>query len=173
MTKLKFGIIGCGGIANSKHFPALAKLSDKLEIVAFCDVIEERAAKAAAEYGVEGALVTTDYRDIANHPDIDVIHVLTPNVSHSEITVASLEGGKHVMCEKPMAINYEEAKAMLEWSEEMQNQLRVVQPLLNALIQQIIILLFYSPSKKLYGLVVDLIIVNKCGPSTYTNIFLS
>ncbi len=125
MTKLKFGIIGCGGIANSKHFPALAKLSDKLEIVAFCDVIEERAAKAAAEYGAEGALVTTDYRDIANHPDIDVIHVLTPNVSHSEITVASLEGGKHVMCEKPMAINYEEAKAMLDAAKRTGKKLTI------------------------------------------------
>lgn len=125
MTKLKFGIIGCGGIANSKHLPALAKLSAELEMVAFCDIIEERAVKAATEYGVEGALVTTDYREIANHPDIDVIHVLTPNVSHSEITVASLEGGKHVMCEKPMAINYEEAKAMLDAAKRTGKKLTI------------------------------------------------
>ncbi|MFS0924616.1 Gfo/Idh/MocA family protein [Enterococcus casseliflavus] len=114
MSKLKFGFIGCGGIANSKHFPALAKLSDKVEMVAFCDIIEERAAQAAKEYGTEDAFVTTDYTEITKREDIDVIHVLTPNISHSFITVDALEAGKHVMCEKPMAINYEEAKKMLD-----------------------------------------------------------
>lgn len=114
MKKLKFGIIGCGGIANTKHFPALAKLADKLDIVAFCDIDLERAEKAAKEFGVEGALITTDYKEVVARKDIDVIHVLTPNISHSFITVDALEAGKHVMCEKPMAINYEEAKKMLE-----------------------------------------------------------
>lgn len=110
MKKLKFGIIGCGGIANQKHFPALAKLSEQVELVAFCDTVLERAESAAAEYGVQNALVTEDYKEVVKQEDIDVIHVLTPNVSHSYITVAALESGKHVMCEKPMAINYEEAK---------------------------------------------------------------
>lgn len=114
MDKLKFGIIGCGGIAQSKHLPALAKLSDKVELVAFCDVILERAEKAANEFGTENALVTEDYKEVLKRTDIDVIHVLTPNVSHSAITVAALESDKHVMCEKPMAINYEEAKKMLD-----------------------------------------------------------
>ena len=54
MDKVRIGIIGCGGIANGKHMPALKKLPD-VEMVAFCDIIEERAVKAAAEYGVEGA----------------------------------------------------------------------------------------------------------------------
>ena len=51
MKKLKVGIIGCGGIANSKHLPALTSQKDKCEIVAFCDIIRERAEKAAAQYG--------------------------------------------------------------------------------------------------------------------------
>ena len=55
MAKLKVGIIGCGGIANGKHMPALAKQADRAEMVAFCDIIEERAQKAAQNYGVAGA----------------------------------------------------------------------------------------------------------------------
>ena len=51
---VKLGIIGCGGIANSKHMPALKKMED-VEMVAFCDIIEERAKKAAEEFGVPGA----------------------------------------------------------------------------------------------------------------------
>ena len=51
--KLQVAVIGCGGIANQKHFPALKSQSDKCEMVAFCDIIEERAAKACKEYGAE------------------------------------------------------------------------------------------------------------------------
>lgn len=125
MNKLKFGIIGCGGIANGKHFPALAKLSDKVEIVAFCDTVIERAEKAAKEYGAADALVTEDYKALLAREDIDVIHVLTPNISHSYITVDALEAGKHVMCEKPMAINYAEAKEMLDAAQRTGKKLTI------------------------------------------------
>lgn len=60
MRKVKIGIIGCGGIANQKHFPALKANSDLNEIVAFCDTKIERAEKAAKEFGVPGAQVTAD-----------------------------------------------------------------------------------------------------------------
>ena len=63
MDMVKIGIIGCGGIANGKHMPALKKLKD-VEMVAFCDIIEERAQKAAKEYGVPGAKVFTDYKEL-------------------------------------------------------------------------------------------------------------
>ena len=52
--KVRIGIIGCGGIANGKHMPALKKI-EEAEMVAFCDIIEERAVKAAKEFGVEGS----------------------------------------------------------------------------------------------------------------------
>ena len=57
--KLQVAVVGCGGIANQKHFPALSKQSDKCEIVAFCDIIEERAKTAAAKYGAPGCQFTT------------------------------------------------------------------------------------------------------------------
>ena len=113
MDKVRIGIIGCGGIANGKHMPSLKKLPD-VEMVAFCDIIVERAEKAARDYGVEGAKVYTDYHELLAREDIDVVHVLTPNREHSQITVEALNAGKHVMCEKPMAINSAEAKKMLD-----------------------------------------------------------
>ena len=110
---VRLGIIGCGGIANGKHLPALKKVKD-CEIVAFCDLIPERAEKAAREYGTPDAKVYTDYKELLKDPTIDAVHVLTPNRAHSFITVDALDAGKHVMCEKPMAINPTEAKKMLD-----------------------------------------------------------
>ena len=98
--KVRVGIIGCGGIAFGKHMPSL-KTVPEVEMVAFCDIIPERAEDAAAKFGVEGSKCYADYRELLEDKSIDVVHVLTPNKSHSEITVAALESGKHVMCEKP------------------------------------------------------------------------
>ncbi|NJP41403.1 Gfo/Idh/MocA family oxidoreductase [Oscillospiraceae bacterium HV4-5-C5C] len=120
----KVGIIGCGGIANGKHLPALHKLKN-VEICHFCDLIPERAEKAAAEYGVPDAKVTTDYKAVVNDPTLDVIHVCTPNREHSFMTIEALEAGKHVMCEKPMAKTYEEAKAMVETARRTGKKLTI------------------------------------------------
>lgn len=113
---VKIGIIGCGGIANGKHMPSLKKIKN-VQMVAFCDIIEERAVKAAEEYGVEGAQVYTDYKELLKDRDIEVVHVCTPNRSHAFISIDAMEAGKHVMCEKPMAKTYKEAKEMLDASE--------------------------------------------------------
>ncbi len=112
--KLQVAVIGCGGIANQKHFPALKSQSDKCEIVAFCDIIRERAEKGAKEYGTPDAKVYEDYHELLKDSAIDVVHVCTPNVAHCPITVAAFEAGKHVMCEKPMAARTEDAQKMLD-----------------------------------------------------------
>lgn len=117
MDKIKIGIIGCGGIANGKHLPALSKRDD-VELVAFCDIVLERAEKAAKEYGVPNAKVYEDYKELLKDSSIDAVHVLTPNREHSFITVDSLHAGKHVMCEKPMAINTKEAEQMVNAAKE-------------------------------------------------------
>ena len=111
--KIKVGIIGCGGIANGKHLPALRQL-DNVEIVAFCDLIEEKAQNAAKEYGAPGAKVYKDYKELLKDENIVSVHVCTPNKSHSFITIDALDSGKHVLCEKPMAKTAAEAKKMLE-----------------------------------------------------------
>lgn len=112
MSKLKAGIIGCGGIALGKHLPSI-KQTQCVQMVAFCDIDKEKALKACKEYGDSTAKVYEDYRKLIEDETIEVIYVCTPNRSHCEITVAALEAGKHVMCEKPMAINSAEAKLMV------------------------------------------------------------
>lgn len=113
MANVRVGFIGCGGIANGKHFPGMAQ-QEGVDMCAFCDLILERAEKAAKEYGTPDAKVYTDYHELLADPTIDAVHVLTPNVAHCEITVAALEAGKHVLCEKPMAATPADAKKMLE-----------------------------------------------------------
>lgn len=110
--KLRIGIIGCGGIANGKHMPAYKQLSEETEMVAFCDIIVERAEKANAEYGNGEGKVFENYQELLKE-NLDIVCVCTPNVSHCEITVAALNAGMNVMCEKPMAMNYEEAEKMI------------------------------------------------------------
>ncbi|HIT90144.1 MAG TPA: Gfo/Idh/MocA family oxidoreductase, partial [Candidatus Merdenecus merdavium] len=117
MRKLKIGIVGCGGIANGKHLPAIKK-NGNFEIVAFCDIQEERAKKAKEEYGTQTSKVYTDYTELVKQEDIEAVYVLTPNKSHSIVSVAAMKAGKHVMCEKPMAKTYADAKLMLDTAKE-------------------------------------------------------
>ena len=117
LDTIRIGIIGCGGIANGKHMPSLKKVPG-VEMVAFCDIIIDRAEKAAKQYGTPDAKVYEDYKELLEDKTIDVVHVCTPNRAHSFITVDALEAGKHVMCEKPMAINSAEAKKMLDAAEK-------------------------------------------------------
>ncbi|EAC9044091.1 Gfo/Idh/MocA family oxidoreductase [Listeria monocytogenes] len=121
---LKVGIIGCGGIANGKHMPSLLK-SEKAEMVAFCDIVLEKAEAAAKEFGSENASVYTNYVELLQDKSIDVIHVCTPNISHAEISIAAMEAGKHVMCEKPMAKTTAEAKSMIEAAERTGKKLTI------------------------------------------------
>jgi len=113
MERLRVGIIGCGGIAFGKHLPAVAKIPE-VELAAFCDIIADRAERAKAEYGTADAEVYVDYQELLADASIDAVHVLTPNDLHAPMTIAALEAGKHVMCEKPMAKTAQEARAMYQ-----------------------------------------------------------
>ncbi len=118
------GIIGCGGIANQKHMPSLSKI-ENVRMVAFCDLIPERAQQAKEKFGTPDAFVCTDYRELLAIKDIEVVHVLTPNREHAEISVAALKAGKHVMCEKPMAKTAEGARRMCEAARESGKKLAI------------------------------------------------
>ncbi|OAS21254.1 Gfo/Idh/MocA family protein [Paenibacillus oryzisoli] len=123
-TTYRIAIIGCGGIANGKHMPSLSKLNN-VEMVAFCDIISEKAQEAAAKYGKGEARVYEDYREVLKDSSIDIVHVCTPNDSHAEITIAALEAGKHVMSEKPMAKTAVDAKRMVEAAKRTGKKLTV------------------------------------------------
>lgn len=122
--KVRIGIIGCGGIANGKHLPSLSTVED-VELVAFCDLIPERAEAAKEKYGTPGAKVFTDYKELLKLSDIDVVHVLTPNREHADITIDALRAGKDVMCEKPMAKTAADAYRMCEAAKETGRKLTI------------------------------------------------
>ncbi|MBQ2826620.1 MAG: Gfo/Idh/MocA family oxidoreductase [Clostridia bacterium] len=110
---IRVGIIGCGGIANGKHIPGIQAI-EGVEIVALCDIIVEKAEKTKERHGLTNAKIYQDYKELLKDESIDDVQICTPNRSHSFITIDSLEAGKNVMVEKPMAINAVEAKKMLD-----------------------------------------------------------
>nr|WP_145156593.1 Gfo/Idh/MocA family oxidoreductase [Paenibacillus terrae] len=122
--QVKVGIIGCGSIANGKHLPSLSKL-EQVELVAFCDIVQERAVQAKEKFGAADATVYADYRELLADPSIDVVHVCTPNDAHAEVSIAALEAGKHVMCEKPMAKTAADARRMAETAQRTGKKLTI------------------------------------------------
>ena len=108
---VRFGVVGTGGWANFVHL-ATYQAHPKAQIACVCDVDERSAERAAANFGAES--VATDYRSMMERDDIDAVSIVTPNVYHADMTLAALAAGKHVMCEKPMAMTYDEAKAMAD-----------------------------------------------------------
>ena len=113
------GLIGTGKIAES-HLKALAGTPEAV-CHGVVDVVPERAAARASEFGVPDR--GTDYRVLLDDPDIDAVFVCTPPYAHAEPTIAALEAGKHVLCEKPFALDVAEAQAMVECAEATGKQL--------------------------------------------------
>lgn len=125
MTKqLRVGIIGCGGIATGKHLPSLKKL-EQVEVVAFQDISLERARQAANTFGSSDAQVYESYQELLADSTVDIVHICTPNDTHAEISIAALEAGKHVMCEKPMAKTAADAKRMVEVAKRTGKKLTI------------------------------------------------
>jgi predicted dehydrogenase len=113
MKTLRIGVVGTGVIATTKHIPNLLKRED-VKITMLCDLDTAKAEKAKEELGLSDAAVCADYKEVCTNPDIDVVHVCTPNPSHYEIAMLALNNGKHVYCEKPMALTYKDAKEMCD-----------------------------------------------------------
>ena len=104
------GIIGCGKIAQVRHIPEYAENKDA-RLVGFYDINQDRAAALAAKHG--GTAYATVEELLAN-PEIDAVSICAANFAHAELTIAALKAGKHVLCEKPMAITLEECETMVE-----------------------------------------------------------
>ncbi len=108
-------VIGCGRIAGSAHFPALSSF-ENVRIKYACDIIEEKARKMKDEYPcIEN--VITDYNVALADPEVQAVWVLTPNNAHYTVTMDALRAGKHVMCEKPITVNYELSCEMAKEAE--------------------------------------------------------
>lgn len=121
MKKLNHGIIGFGYISE-KHLKGYASIGDRVRTVAACDILPERLEEARKK-GIEKLYL--DYHDLLRDPDIDIVSVCLPNYLHKQVTIDALEAGKNVHCEKPMAMNYEEAAEMLEAQKRTGKQLMI------------------------------------------------
>ncbi len=104
------GIIGCGRIAQERHLPEYQENPNAV-IIGVYDVNMDRAREIAEKYS---AKAYSSYEELLKDPKIDAVSVCSANSTHAEISVAALNAGKHVLCEKPMAITYEECKSMTE-----------------------------------------------------------
>lgn len=120
MKDIQFAIIGCGRIAqrHAEHIGTMARLS------AVCDTKRQRADELADKYGCRA------YYDIdellAREPSVEVVSICTPNALHADHSVKSLQAGKHVVCEKPMALHVADCRRMIEESEKSGKKLFVV-----------------------------------------------
>jgi len=117
---LKFGIIGCGRIAqrHAEHIKNTGKL------VAVCDIVKKNADKLASQHGASAYLTPEDM--FRNHPDMDVVAVCSPNGLHAEHSIKALKAGFHVLCEKPMALNVQECGEMINTAEKANRRLFIV-----------------------------------------------
>jgi predicted dehydrogenase len=111
---IRIGLIGAGANTRSRHIPGFQAI-EGVELVAVCNRSMESGQAVADEFGIER--VTTDADDLFNDPSIDAISIGTWPYMHSDLSIRSLEAGKHVLCEARMAMNAAEARAMLTASQ--------------------------------------------------------
>jgi predicted dehydrogenase len=109
---IRIGVVGVG-FGTTVHVPAF--ISEGLEVVAVMARRRERAAEAAATFGIEG--VFTDFDELLDMPGLDAVSIATPTAQHYEMATAALRAGKHVICEKPFALNVTEAKEMADLAQ--------------------------------------------------------
>lgn len=113
-TKLRVAVIGCGAIGQHRHIPE-AFANPDVELVALCDVNEQRARDVAAKFG--GPEVFVDHAAMLKAARADVVIVGTPNALHAPQSIAALDAGAHVLVEKPIATTLDEARAMIAAAE--------------------------------------------------------
>jgi predicted dehydrogenase len=103
--KVRVGVLGAGRWAQRAHLPGWTR-DPRCEVVALCDTAPDMLAESATEFGIAGT--TDDYLEVVSRDDIDVIDVCTPSHTHYELSMAALNAGKHVLCEKPVAYDFRE-----------------------------------------------------------------
>ncbi len=121
LKPVRVGLIGLGGIGVA-HLKAYAQLPD-VRVVAGAEPAEERGREVAAAYNVPD--LYTNYEELLARDDIDAVDVCVPNYLHAPIGIAALEAGKHVLCEKPLALSGDEAKQMVDAAERAGRVLQV------------------------------------------------
>lgn len=122
---LNVALIGLGGICTWGHMPAYAKMP-QIHIAAVCDCNPQKIDAFRKHWQMPEVPAFTDYRELLNMEGIDYVDICTPNYLHSEIAIAAMEHGLHVLCEKPDAINASEAERMRATAEQYDRHLMVI-----------------------------------------------
>jgi len=104
-SKLRVAVLGAGAWAEHAHIPGWQR-DPRCTVAVICDPLRERAEAFAAQFGIPEA--SDDWQQVVARPDIDVVDVCTPSQTHFELSMAALESGKHVLCEKPVAYDFRE-----------------------------------------------------------------
>ena len=125
IKQLRLGVIG-GGDFSAYHLNGIEKAPNAMA-VAICDLNRESALEKARMFGIPEDSVYTDYHDLLAREDIDAVTIPLPDQEHKNATVAALRAGKHVLCEKPMALDLDECKEMIKVAKETGKQLMVGQ----------------------------------------------
>lgn len=118
---INIGIIGAGSIARYRHLPE-TELHPQAEIRAICDIVPHRAEEMAEKYHCQAF---TDYQKMIQQADLDAIIVAATNTTHAVMTMAALQAGKHVLCEKPMATSLKDAVEMIETAKQTGKKLMI------------------------------------------------
>ena len=126
MKKLRAALIGSGGIANICHVPGYLNVRDRVEIVALCDIKPEAIERTKQRYDLD-VPGYADLRKMLKKEKIDVVSVCTPNSVHKVATVAALNAKCHVLCEKPIATNARDARAMCAAAKKNRRKLMIGQ----------------------------------------------
>ncbi|MFD1349756.1 Gfo/Idh/MocA family protein [Oceanobacillus caeni] len=121
MTKIRVAVIGCGSIAKHRHLIEYNN-NPHVEIVAVSDINEARVKETAEKYH---AKAYTSYEALLESENIDAVSVCLPNYLHAPVSIAALNAGAHVLCEKPMATSREEAEQMIEAAERNNKKLMI------------------------------------------------
>lgn len=114
MRKVKVGIIGCGVISRT-YMKNLAEIYEMLEVEAVADIFIEKAKETAEQFGIKKAY-TVD--ELLADPEVEIVANLTIPKAHKEVNMKALSAGKHVYCEKPLALNQEDAKEQINFAKE-------------------------------------------------------
>jgi len=109
--KIRWGVIGCGGIAARRTIPEFVKMVSNAELASVMDVSGERAGEVAGKFGI-GHFCTTESELLSQR--IDAVYIATPQNAHCEQVIRAAQAGKHILCEKPIAISVEEVDRMEE-----------------------------------------------------------
>lgn len=124
--RVGYAIVGLGRLAIGQILPAIVQ-SKHSRVTALVSGDRDKAEKIARQYGIrpDSIYSYTDFDQIADNPEVDAVYVALPNSLHAEYTIRAARAGKHVLCEKPMAVSVKQCETMIEECNKAKRKLMI------------------------------------------------